>query len=42
MPVHDFSALYAQLPAIIARMPGIFTGHHLILELAAPKIGDFF
>lgn len=34
MAVHDFSALLAHYPAIIAEMPDPFTSHKLILALA--------
>jgi hypothetical protein len=34
MADHDFSALYAKYPKVIAAMPDTFTSHHFILELA--------
>lgn len=34
MADHDFSAIYAKYPSIIAQMPQIFTSHQFILELA--------
>jgi len=34
MAEHDFAALYAQYPALIARMGDTFTSHKFILELA--------
>jgi len=34
MSKYDFSNLYAQYPDIIAQMPGIFTSHQFIIELA--------
>lgn len=34
MADHDFTALYAQYPAVIATLPDCFTSHQFILELA--------
>jgi hypothetical protein len=34
MAEHDFSAMYAQYPKVIAAMPKTFTSHQFILELA--------
>ncbi|MFZ4664552.1 MAG: hypothetical protein ACOYNY_46595 [Caldilineaceae bacterium] len=34
MPQHDFTQLYAQYPAVLDQLPGRFSSHEFILQLA--------